>query len=1337
MREALAELLATADGRLHPEDLADVLWVSQLAGLSPLPTDSPARRPASARQPSPTNSTPRSGDATALETELPHAIPSDGGPPESRPKDEKQPGEPHVSLHALAEYGPATSDVGPAQIVQVARPSALPDSLALARALRPLRQFVDSIGAPELDEEATAQATSEARRLLPVWRPSGEPRFSVDLLVDTGATMAVWHRLASELYTMLERHSAFADVRCWAMDTDHPVPRIAPFRRRPPFATPPPTPKRAWHRALEDDTGRRVLLVLTDGVGPAWYGRELTAFLTRTSAKRPAAALQVLPQRLWHRTALRTASVEVSAADPNRPIPAFRSTAALPGIPRGARGALDRAAVRWLPVMEAKGTWLAPWAELTAGRSSGWTPMLAAPLEGVPRPQQPARAGEQSDSPAEQVTRFRNGSSPNAYRLACYLSAAPLSLPVMRLVQQTMMPESGQTDLAELFLSGLIERRGTPEPGGDPDDIVYDFRSGVREDLLTELTRGESMHVLDQVVAKVSNRVAATFGGVVDFRALAALAGTPGNAASGRRLPERSLPFAEVAVSVLRGAGGQYETLARQLAEGTQGHAPHDGVRQAAAARRVGLIFVHGFWSVPTVWEPFQRLIAQDPELDFVAPLLFEYETFAPALRARRLSQVSDFAEAFKTFLRTEAAPFSDLVLVSHSSGGLVVQRYLAQELTEGRGLELQKIRRIVMFACPSSSAQVERTRLRRWLRNPLERQLRLHDVEMAVDRRILLDQVIHANETGPYSLQIPIRSYTGESDDVVPATPETAVLEGDHITIIHPDSPAHTSYRAVKRDLLAVRADAGAKAPRDIRRSDDASITVEERLADPVVAMAALPQSGGRSLLALYSPDGTVRLWDPLNRAPIGSLIRLRAPGTVALASFPGVDGEPLLATIDGDGNVQIWDCTSGTPVGRSYRVSVTRVLAMTAFPADDGHPVLATSDYDGTVQLWAALDGTPRGQFTSAPAFLGRAMTAFPWQGGRSVLATADYTGHVRFWNLRGSRRRRLTPPTALEIQPSEVLAMAAFPAGPDGGHRLATVGYDDIVRLWDLPITPDTGLAAADASPILLRNLSLQAAVGLPKAVLEGCVEATAVRRKLAEADPATHLPELATSLHNLSIRYGAEGQSEEAVSAEEEATQIRRALASSHQAAHEPDLVRSLHNLSGRYFLAGRETAALAARHEAIALYRRRANRGDDAALRPTEELARDLVIHEQSLATVERTHGPSDPLTVTARSSLAAIYQEAGDVARAVFLLEQVVTAIERTLGVDHPHTIAARNNLAAVYEEDGNLVRAIPLYEENLAASQRALGRDHQLTRTIYERLAAISVIENDGLRRS
>ncbi|MFE9022366.1 TIR-like protein FxsC [Streptomyces sp. NPDC007808] len=543
LREELARLL-DAGGAPDAGDALDVLWIARLSGLDPVDwsllgngTD-PTAPPPAAQPPAP---------------------PAPDVPPAADPAPEP----PSARLHLPGGAG-GTGSVRPggAHAIRVAQPQALTDALALTRALRPLRQAVSSTRTRTLDVAATAAASGDTGLLLPILRPATERRFSVDLLVDTGATMTVWHRLADELRTLLARHGAFADVRAWALNTDGTEPTLAPFRRGAQAAS----PTRHWKQSLADPAGRRAVLLLTDGVGPAWYGGELPDTLADWSVRRPVAALQVLPSRLWHRTALRAVPVRARGTDTGRAVIEVRSSGPLPGIARGRAGEADRARIRWLPALEVSGDWLAPWARLVSGRTTDPVPLRAVPLTVVERPA-PAAAEDQPNTPAQWIERFEEGYSPQAFALVRLLAAAPLSLPVMRLVQRTMLPASTPMHLAEIFLSGLLVRRTPAEPGEDPDCVLYDFRDGVREALLDRLTRTESLRVLERVVEGVSERVAATFGGVTDFGALVAAVQENGGL-DGLELPEGSRAFAEVAMAVIGGVGGDYGEVAARLTRG-------------------------------------------------------------------------------------------------------------------------------------------------------------------------------------------------------------------------------------------------------------------------------------------------------------------------------------------------------------------------------------------------------------------------------------------------------------------------------------------------------------------------------------------------------------------------------------------------------------------------------------------------------------------------------------------------------------------------------------------------------------------------------------------------
>ncbi|MDI5974067.1 tetratricopeptide repeat protein, partial [Streptomyces sp. SL13] len=104
-----------------------------------------------------------------------------------------------------------------------------------------------------------------------------------------------------------------------------------------------------------------------------------------------------------------------------------------------------------------------------------------------------------------------------------------------------------------------------------------------------------------------------------------------------------------------------------------------------------------------------------------------------------------------------------------------------------------------------------------------------------------------------------------------------------------------------------------------------------------------------------------------------------------------------------------------------------------------------------------------------------------------------------------------------------------------------------------------------------------------------------------RTLAEADPDAYLPDLASSLNNLSVRLGEVGRRAEGLTAIEEAARHYRTLAEANPDAYLPDLATSLNNLSVRLGEVGRRAEGLTAIEEAARHYRTLAEANPDAYL----------------------------------------------------------------------------------------------------------------------------------------
>jgi len=210
-------------------------------------------------------------------------------------------------------------------------------------------------------------------------------------------------------------------------------------------------------------------------------------------------------------------------------------------------------------------------------------------------------------------------------------------------------------------------------------------------------------------------------------------------------------------------------------------------------------------------------------------------------------------------------------------------------------------------------------------------------------------------------------------------------------------------------------------------------------------------------------------------------------------------------------------------------------------------------------------------------------------------SVLETADAIGIERLERLAHDMATLHDQPQnrlvdglvrAVKQDPSIASTWRSILDSSGLSFRLAPLGAVIGQALLALPDTVDKARAP------ILNNLSNRLSdAGDWQAALAAIREATDIRRRLAEANPARFEPDLALSLNNLSNRLSDTGDWLAALTAIREAADIYRRLAKANPARFEPDLALSLNNLSNRLGDAGDWSAALMAIREAGDIYRR--------------------------------------------------------------------------------------------------------------------------------------------------
>jgi pimeloyl-ACP methyl ester carboxylesterase len=226
------------------------------------------------------------------------------------------------------------------------------------------------------------------------------------------------------------------------------------------------------------------------------------------------------------------------------------------------------------------------------------------------------------------------------------------------------------------------------------------------------------------------------------------------------------------------------------------------------------LVTIHGFWSSPATW---QRLIAiwdADEQLHGLQIAPFGYPSPKKPLlpfSTTRVPDYDDIAQTLATEYTVRPAEAHDIAIVTHSQGGLILQRFLTWMLNQGRGRELARIRTIVMLACPNGGSEYLRS-IRHVLgfgHHPQAGNLEVLNRQIADTQRTVLQRIVNATGVDDHQCRIPFHVYAGDSDQVVtPASaqgafPGASTLAGNHFSILDPAASGNRTAETVRYHIL------------------------------------------------------------------------------------------------------------------------------------------------------------------------------------------------------------------------------------------------------------------------------------------------------------------------------------------------------------------------------------------------------------------------------------------------------------------------------------------------------------------------------------------------------
>lgn len=427
---------------------------------------------------------------------------------------------------------------------KVPEASALGNSLEIARALHPLQQKFPSQTQNVLDEEATVDRIVDEKLWAPVLKMEPERWLSLTLVVEQTPTVAIWKRAITEWQRLVSYHGAFQNVHIWSLKEKgeqewNLFSGNSTHASQYKFCTP---------RALIKSGRRHLIVLISDCVSASWQNGHIFSLLMDWSAHNSVSLLQLMPEQYWSRTVLgRGRFAQLSSLSPgslNKQLVVSKVSDWEEPI------TLDHTLK--LPVITFEPDSLHKWAQVTTGNGRAFTAgVVFESVQAMTHLRQSQNLKNLTAS--ERVKSFRTTASRLARRLAGLMATVPVSLPVMRLIQQTMLPQSSQIHLAEIFLGGLLILPVSENKNSDPEKIEYKFWPGVREILLQTTPISDADEVLDIVsnyIAKKAGYSIRSFDALLEIYPKADL-----------ETREHIQSFAKVTPEVLRRLGGLYIDL--------------------------------------------------------------------------------------------------------------------------------------------------------------------------------------------------------------------------------------------------------------------------------------------------------------------------------------------------------------------------------------------------------------------------------------------------------------------------------------------------------------------------------------------------------------------------------------------------------------------------------------------------------------------------------------------------------------------------------------------------------------------------------------------------------
>jgi|GEM_PF-1087790 len=417
-------------------------------------------------------------------------------------------------------------------------------------ALRHFRQKRVSSTEDILDEEMTADYIAKTDIFQAFYKKSFEKKFQITFVVDLSTGMKIWETMIDDFIRDIIGYHIFREIKIYYMPTEAEEIRL--FKKKDSTNT----INRNWHKK---ETKESLTFILSDMTSKGWSSGRVLEEIMRWQKHSPISIIQMLPQRLWNGTKLLDAS-------------------------RGKMSSSKKFALNRDLYIKAE--------EILIEEEESPPQLLKIPIlnfneksidaygmvmRSLPKNRISGAMFEKEDfkgeyhyskehqqlNAQERLRSFYKYAGSEAKRLLELLAVVPLSFPIIKLVQQKLLPHSSQEHLSEIFMSPIMDKE-------QKIDGFYQFyrepnrAEGVREELIAKIGAKEAFETIVEL-SKVIN----THGGIFDFLAFVR---TEGKIEGKTKFSEIDREFARISVSLLKQMGERYAHLVDRLEDYLEGY---------------------------------------------------------------------------------------------------------------------------------------------------------------------------------------------------------------------------------------------------------------------------------------------------------------------------------------------------------------------------------------------------------------------------------------------------------------------------------------------------------------------------------------------------------------------------------------------------------------------------------------------------------------------------------------------------------------------------------------------------------------------------------------------